>query len=321
MAKKKVANKKVETKKVETKKVETKKVEENKEQKKIESLTPEQQDKMAVYRDKWLAIGLNTDTSDIQRAEKAINALYVEAGLKVPQKFIWVDSPSEAQSVIHELSGSTDKTQKFDSDFFSGQHDAAWCGWVNYYDEVLGIDFKEEDRRRFTLFQEVAQSCNWWWPFENICVVSDRPKLVKMQNGVIHNEEGPAIEFRDGFKIWGLEGVRVTEKIVMAPETITPEEIQKETNAEIQRIMITRYGAGKYLTETKSKIVDMDNLSLEGSAARMLCEDSAGNKWLVGTDGSTKRVYHMSVPREAKTCVEAHNMISGFDESRLIAEC
>jgi hypothetical protein len=294
---------------------------EKKEQKKIEKLTPEQEQLMAVYRDKWIKIGLSVEPADIGSSEKAILELYKEAGLTPPEKFVWVDSPREAQKVIKEIQGDGGKDMRFDSNFFSGQHDAAWCGWVNFYDEVLHIEFSEEDRRRFTLFQEVAQSCNWWWPYEKVCIVSDRPKSVSMQNNVIHNEAGPAIEFRDGFKVWAIEGVRVTEQIVMSPDTLTVDQIQKETNLEVQRIMTQRYGVSTYLKNSKAEIVDMDTLTLEGSATRMLCKDASGNKWLIGTDGSTKRVYHMAVPREANTCVEAHNMIAGFDEKRMVAEC
>jgi hypothetical protein len=49
-------------------------------------------------------------------------------------------------------------------------------------------------------------------------------------------------------------------------------------------------------------------------------ETERGDKWLVGTDGSTDRCYYMSVPREAKTCKEAHEMIAGVSEENILAE-
>jgi hypothetical protein len=58
-----------------------------------------------------------------------------------------------------------------------------------------------------------------------------------------------------------------------------------------------------------------------GASTRVLLEDPDGEKWLVGTDASTKRVYTMSVPREVRTCSEAHCAISGLDsEGRIIAQ-
>jgi hypothetical protein len=45
-----------------------------------------------------------------------------------------------------------------------------------------------------------------------------------------------------------------------------------------------------------------------------------GQKWLVGSDGSTQRVYYMPVPESAKTCREAHEAICGLDEDKLLME-
>jgi len=56
-----------------------------------------------------------------------------------------------------------------------------------------------------------------------------------------------------------------------------------------------------------------------GSMPRALMEDKQGQRWLVGTDGSTKRVYYMRAPREANTCAEAHSALAGFDENQIIA--
>ena len=105
----------------------------------------------------------------------------------------------------------------------------------------------------------------------------------------------------------------------MAEKIDTPRQQIKRMGAVIRHI--ERMGPAKYMQEAGSKLIDMATLTLVGSAPRALMEDAVGNLWLVGTDGSTKRVYTMSVPREAKTCAEAHRLISGLDnESRLIAE-
>lgn len=135
-----------------------------------------------------------------------------------------------------------------------------------------------------------------------------------------HHESEAAIQFPDDYKVWVWRGVRVTAQIIAFPETITIEQIRKEKNAEVQRIMISQMGAGNYLRATKCELIDMDSLTMEGSAPRALMRDDMGNMWLVGTDGSTARVYTMAVPPEVRTCKEAHESISGFDERRLIAE-
>ena len=137
----------------------------------------------------------------------------------------------------------------------------------------------------------------------------------------MHCEDGPVIEYADGVKIYVIEGHVLNEQIVMAPETLTLEQIDKEENAETKRIMINRYGVSKYMLETEAKQIDVDQLNLEGSSMRTLMEDKHGNRWLIGTDGSTGRVYHMSVPNNVSTCREAHEAISGIPEEGCSFEC
>ena len=139
----------------------------------------------------------------------------------------------------------------------------------------------------------------------------------------MHNVTGAAIEFRDGYKLWSIDGMTVTEQIVMMPETLTMQQIEDEKNVEIRRIMIQRFGEEKYIIETKAVCIDFSaGLGLQGSAPRALYVLPKGEKILFGTDGSTKRPYFMHVPTEAKTCSEAHRMISGLDdENSLLVEC
>ena len=148
-------------------------------------------------------------------------------------------------------------------------------------------------------------------------IFQHRPDQIHLVDGQLHNDTGPAIHYRDGFEVYGIEGVRVPKKAVTAPKSLTIDEIQKEKNAEIRRIMINRYGPSDYLIESGAKLVDS---SVVHGLLRALLKDKNGGKWLVGTDGSTDRVYHMTIPSDVETCHQAHNAICGFDENRIIME-
>jgi hypothetical protein len=166
----------------------------------------------------------------------------------------------------------------------------------------------------------VAPSPVWWWLYPGLAIVSGRPSNLKFAGERLHADDGPAADFRDGHGCYFWRGVAMPRHAIENPSSITLAEIQAETNAEVRRVLILRMGAGEYLKQCKAKVIDMDSLTLDGSAPRALMEDSFGNRWLIGTDGSTARVYTMPVPREARTCRDAHRLIAGFDESRLIAE-
>jgi hypothetical protein len=59
---------------------------------KIDKLTKEQEDLLLVYRDKWLAIGLDTRPANREAAEEGIELAYKVAGLKRPN-IVWCLSP------------------------------------------------------------------------------------------------------------------------------------------------------------------------------------------------------------------------------------
>ena len=61
----------------------------------IENLTSEQESKLSFYRDKWLKIGLSTESCDRTSAEKSVKEAYKVAKLEPPQIFIWMNSPLE----------------------------------------------------------------------------------------------------------------------------------------------------------------------------------------------------------------------------------
>lgn len=188
------------------------------------------------------------------------------------------------------------------------------------YQRLSGSNVSNENSR-MQWWTDMSRTGLYWWPYRNFAVVSEYPNVWhRGLRDIPHHETDAAIGFPDNYKLWVWQGVQVTAQIIAFPETITIERIREERNSEVQRIMISRMGAGKYLRETHCELVDIDSMTLEGSAPRALMRDDLGNMWLVGTDGSTARVYTMAVPSDVSTCKEAHERICGFSESRLIAE-
>ncbi|MEQ8767181.1 MAG: hypothetical protein RL885_24940 [Planctomycetota bacterium] len=198
-------------------------------------------------------------------------------------------------------------------------------------------------RDRYDAYRD-AQLAGWWWPHRQFVIVCDRPLHVHREQIAptgwgshrLHSRSEPAIVWRDGFGMSWIDGVFVANRIVQEPWTITVDECDREANAERRRVMIQQYGpeirsvrddqydgTRQYLVDSGARSIDFDGgTQARGSAPRALVEDRRGERWLIGTDGSTRRVYVMSVPREARTCREAHQMINGgLDESLCVAEC
>jgi hypothetical protein len=91
----------------------------------------------------------------------------------------------------------------------------SWYGqqeahWIAYYDTCaqLGLArYTPADDHHLDDWATLARSCGWWWPGEDTCVVADRPTSVHIGqipgtwHGEVrlHRDNGPAIEFRDGW--------------------------------------------------------------------------------------------------------------------------
>jgi len=93
----------------------------------------------------------------------------------------------------------------------------------------------------------------------DVCFVCERPLVFKLdEGGRLHADDGPAIAYGDGFRLFSWHGTNVPEWIIRRPESITVEKIEKEPNTEVRRIMIERYGPSKYILDSGAVVIDKD---------------------------------------------------------------
>lgn len=145
-------------------------------------------------------------------------------------------------------------------------------------------------------------------PFSEIVFVTKQPQIVSLdEEGRFNSTDGPVLKYADGYSIYAVNGVTVTEKTAVAPETLTVQEIDSEINLEVRRIMMDRFGISRYLME---------------SNAEVLCEDQYGTLYrkrmsgdeplvMVRVKNSTPepdgsfREYFLRVPPFMRTAKEA----------------
>ncbi len=295
---------------------------------KVRELTAEEEARLKVWKDRCVAIALDTSPlkeEDKPELEKAWTLIYEKIGYKKPQ-FIYCASPKDAQKKINEQMKKEDM-QHVDSNhstFAYGQHEAVQLGYYLFYrDEGL-----LEHNENFVILDawfEIAKRCGWCYTFDTHVFVCDRPESFLIDEEFrLNNRQGPAVKYRDGFKMYAIENKYIPEKFIENPESITIEDIQNEKDMETQRIMIELIGMDKYLDMAVDPdgLIDTDCRDADGSAPRVLVRDKLGNKWMICTDGSTKRVYTIAVPRDVdvRTCKQAHELVCGFPENRITME-
>ena len=126
-----------------------------------------------------------------------------------------------------------------------GQHESGWLSFYSFFREICGL---QEQTQKLVGLLELAQSCGWILPHENICFASERHNILNRDaQGRLHSTSGPALMYPDGFGIWAVHGVRLPEYVIERPQEITCAKIQKEDNAEIRRVMLDQYGIPRYI--------------------------------------------------------------------------
>ncbi|MFD4946287.1 DUF6745 domain-containing protein [Streptomyces sp. NPDC058409] len=176
-----------------------------------------------------------------------------------------------------------------------GQHDAAW---------LAAFDGRGE---RLDGLAEVARHAGWWWPYERVVVISERPEaLHRDEAGRLDRGDGPALAYRDGFALHAWRGMPVPADFLAELNSLTPERIREEENAELRRVMLEFYGYDRYLTESGAEPVHRDETGVLWRIALDGDEDVVMVEVVNSTpepDG-THRIYWLRVPPGTRTAKE-----------------
>ena len=208
----------------------------------------------------------------------------------------------------------------------------AWTCYLSAYRDVLGL--------RLPIYGKYAawEQCSIHGGFRimhpKFCIVSDFPEILKVdQMNMAHCEDGPSHRWRDGWSLWHWHGVRVTEQIIMRPDTITAMQVHDEVNAEVRRVMVERMGWDRYASQAGIKVIHTDTLrarfptvpvsELVGAGARLVTTYREGKesaelleatqlhdfegrpiRLVRVTDASTGRRYTLRVSHDTKRCYE-----------------
>lgn len=81
--------------------------------------------------------------------------------------------------------------------------------------------------------------------------------ITRDERGRLHSDTGPACGW-DGWGVYAVHGVRVQQDVIEHPELITIARIEAENNAEVRRVMISRYGQVRYLRDCGAEKIHTD---------------------------------------------------------------
>jgi hypothetical protein len=101
-----------------------------------------------------------------------------------------------------------------------------------------------------------------------VAILSEKPvELHRNERGQLHNFEGPAIKWNDGYELYRFNGVRIegekTKYAFTYPAEFTKEIFTKEENADVRRELIRKIGNERLINILDYKKLDsMDEYEL-----------------------------------------------------------
>jgi hypothetical protein len=167
----------------------------------------------------------------------------------------------------------------------------------------LGVKFPPELAYKINVWLREGTACHWWLPFQKIAIVCDRPRVLAVDGpGRLHSLAGPALAYGDGTALYAIHGVPVPEVIITRPDLITVHEIRAELDVEVRRVMIERYGIGRYLSDAGAVVIHEDR------TGKLWYLDSPVNEQLVVVEvvnstaepDGTFKTYFLRVPPETR---------------------
>jgi hypothetical protein len=170
---------------------------------------------------------------------------------------------------------------------------------------------KQDQRLLLNEWNDLSRSCFWWEPYKEIVIATELPSIEKFdERGFLHCDGGPALLCRDGWPLWMLHGVRMSETQVMTPaEKLDPADCLKEQNTEVRRELIRKIGVERMLAKLPHKTLDKrDNYEVLSIDFPGLVQDARYLKMLNPSIG----VWHLEgIERECDTVQKAINWRAG----------
>jgi hypothetical protein len=277
--------------------------------KKVEPKEPTQE-QINSFRERVLRTTLAPGPVNVEGLRPVLNQMYEHFKLAAPE-IVRVPSPTAAIALIAERNGEDPKDQAIIKRIMGecqwGSCDGVWVSYYEFFCDELRIEHDAELRRQLQWWIELRDGSYWWWPYDTTVVLSDKPETKWDAADRFHCEDGPAISFTDGTGAFYWHGVQVPLQVILFPEAITLEQIDKEPNAEIRRVMVTRYGPARWLHDAGAERVHEDDFGILYRSTRKgdspLCMVKVVNS-TPEPDGSYKD-YYLRVPSNMQSARQA----------------
>lgn len=287
----------------------------------MENFTPEQEKLIDKYHDEWVALSYSTGPVNIERLTKSTAKLYALEKLPAP-KIQMCDGPVDLIKTVKKA-GDKRADNEIWADVFEGPWSMTGLQFYRFGEEIDPNIYDKKDSEELHIWLDMCQDMHCGLFYNEIAFFCHRPTALNVDElGNLHCTDGPSLAYRDGTKFFDWHGVEVPEFVIMKPETITIDHIEKESNAEVRRVMVERFGLERFIKESGAKVIHKDKDPMNGDQRILYRKEVEGDESIVMVqvknstpepDGSIKD-YFIRVPPTITKAGEAVAWTFGLKE-------
>ncbi len=149
------------------------------------------------------------------------------------------------------------------------------------------------------------QMASGYWLGEAAAALVRRPRVLSCDAaGLLHSATGKCLEHHDGWGFYAWHGVRVSERVILAPDRLSREDFLNAENVEVRRIIQERMGE-RFVSELGGVMLDS---SSRGTLYEVRLPDDDPDevaRYVQVQDASSERQYFLRVPPIIQTAAEA----------------
>lgn len=269
----------------------------------VATVTNEEQILDEVYR-KWIRKGIVAEPMTAMEYETAVAYIYRMLKIAPPKSGYRVfQSRLEAWKAVCEIEATSTAEYNYLVErpiwpLSVGMNDAGIHAAIEACERLGKNVTADPDVRDYICLHKIG----YVWPLDEVCIFCEPPTILVNDQGDLHCEDGPAVNFHGHEKFWFINGIECDQQIVETPQTQTLEQLLGDKNADRQAIRIDRKGWLWFLQETGATVLDEGPNDLEGTYEVLF--DSPHGRRLVPTC-ITGKIPALGVPNTVNTCAEA----------------
>ena len=236
----------------------------------ITSLTAEQEALFPQYVKKWTDVGTDTGRLDPAVTEKIVHDFQALVLDRKTTPVVIVENPIEAwiacnyavlgsaPEELHDrlkeyFTAVDEKPIQVASPVFPYQEGSFSTAIFSYYDYIireLKLPLDAALMRKYEAWEATCQ-LGFIYPLENVCIVSQKPSSIKLDDEHrLHCDGGPALTYNGygDFAIYSLHGVTVEKYLAETPgEQLSLDYYHTITNADQRTEFVRKYGVERML--------------------------------------------------------------------------